>query len=471
MLKFLNERIFGALLPIILVGAGMFFLIKFRFFLFRYPVQILRAMLGKKGKRLISFRAACVALSGTLGVGNIAGVAAAIAAGGPGAIFWMWICAFFAMIIKYAEVVTAMSYRQQGHGGAAYYIEAGLGKRSLGCLMAILLLLSSFGIGNIVQSSAAAEALANSFSLPKLITGTIFAALTFFLILGGFSRVAKFSSFVIPLLSIGYFMLSVAILIKNAALLPSVMRQIVTEAFAPGAVFGGGSGYLIGYALRYGASRGILSNEAGCGTAAYAHASADNHPVVQGLWGIFEVFVDTILLCSLTAFVILTVNPAGGGSGMNLAIRAYSYVGRWGGDFIAIASAVYALASVVCWSYYGMESLTYLRGKRITRRLYRILYSATGLLGAVMAPTFVWDISDLSISVMALFNTGCLCLLTSAGERQTIAYFSQRESSLTRFARLLHKKLGGSLDKGRHLESTASEKAACRRGKQYQECR
>ncbi|MBE6622110.1 MAG: sodium:alanine symporter family protein [Ruminococcaceae bacterium] len=425
MLKFLNDRVFGAILPVLLIAAGCYFLIRHRFFLLRHPFRILKAMLGEPGKRRSSFRAACVALSGTLGVGNIAGVAAAISAGGAGAVFWMWVCAFFAMVIKYVEVVTAMCFRRGGHGGPSYYIEKGLGKRWLGAIMAGIIILSSFGIGNIVQSSAAAEALAGCFSVPKLLTGGVFTVLILLLICGGVDRVSRFSSVVIPVLSLGYVVLSLAILIVNRCALPGVLRQIVSEAFAPGAVIGGTGGYLIGHALRYGASRGILSNEAGCGTAAYAHASADNEPVVQGFWGIFEVFVDTILLCSLTAFVVLTVNPGGtGNNGMELAVRAYSYVGEWGGAFIAISSAVYALASAVCWAYYGGECLTYLNAKTKTRRLYVFLYSATGILGAVMAPSFVWDISDLSISLMAICNTSCLCLLTSVGARETERYFS-----------------------------------------------
>ncbi len=440
MLKFLNEKVFGAALPLVLIAAGLYFLIRLRFFLLRHPIRIIKAMFGEKGKRLSAFRAACVALSGTLGVGNIAGVAAAITTGGAGAVFWMWVCAFFAMVIKYVEVVTAMSYRRAGHGGAAYYMEQGLGKRSLGCIMAVIILLSSFGIGNIVQSSAAAEALVGSFSVPKLLTGIVFALVTLLLICGGIERVSKFSSLVIPVLSLGYVLLSVAILAVNHAQIPIVFRQILSEAFAPGAVLGGGSGYLIGRALRYGASRGILSNEAGCGTAAYAHASADNAPVSQGFWGVFEVFVDTVLLCSLTAFVVLTVNPGGEDlGGMVTAVRAYSYIGDWGGYFIAVSSAVYALASVVCWSYYGSESLTYLGCKKRSRRLYILLYSATGVLGATMAPSFVWDISDVTVSVMALFNTICLCLLSSVSVRATRDYF--KEDSQAPFRRLLqHRK-------------------------------
>ncbi len=427
MLHFLNESVFGTALPLILIGAGLFFWVRIRFLFLRHPIKTLQLAIGEKGKRMSSFRAACVALSGTLGVGNIAGVAAAISIGGAGAVFWMWVCAFFAMIIKYVEVVTAMAYRRDGHGGASYYMEQGLGSRRLGCIMAWIILLSSFGIGNIVQSSAAASALSYSFSVSKWMTGVIFAVVTLVLICGGIERVSRFSSIVIPLLSLGYVVLSMAILVVNRGQLPIILRQIFSEAFEPGAILGGGSGFAIGCALRYGASRGILSNEAGCGTAAYAHATSENSPVAQGLWGIFEVFVDTVVLCTMTAFVVLTVTPCGGSAdGMAIAISSYSYFGDWGGQFVALSSAIYALASVVCWSYYGTENIRFLGWKQNSRRLYILLYSATGMIGATMAPSFVWDISDLSVSVMALFNTVCLCMLSSVSVEATLRKFSER---------------------------------------------
>jgi AGCS family alanine or glycine:cation symporter len=314
-------------------------------------------------------------------------------------------------------------------------MEYGLKSRAAGCFFAVVLLISSFGVGNIVQSSAAAEALSGSFSVPKFLTGTVFAALTFLLIRGGIRRVTSFSAVLIPILTLGYVLLSAAILIVNYACLPSVLRQILEEAFSPGALIGGGSGFAVGRAVRYGASRGLLSNEAGCGTAAYAHASSGNDPVPQGLWGIVEVFVDTILLCTATAFVVLIAAPGSqaGENGMATAIRAYGYLGDWGGDFIALSSALYALASVVCWSYYGTESLRYLirdeNKSRAAGTRYLVLYSATGIAGAMFAPSFVWELSDCLIAVMGLFNIGCLCLLSGRTARETRLFFAGRGHS------------------------------------------
>lgn len=210
-----------------------------------------------------------------------------------------------------------------------------------------------------MQSSAAAEALRVSFGVPKIMTGVVFAALTVILLGGGVKRVADFSAVVIPVLSIGYVILSLAIIIRNGAMLPSVMARIIGGAFEFRAAGGGLAGFFISRAVRLGASRGVLSNEAGCGTAAFAHSSASSKPAEQGVFGIFEVFVDTVLLCTLTAFVVLIAFPAciPELDGMALAAEAYSVIGLPGGVFVSASSAVYALASVVCWSFYGQESL------------------------------------------------------------------------------------------------------------------
>ena len=425
MLTLINEYVFGPLLPIVLMAAGVFLLIKNRFFLILHPIKIVKSLFRKGSGEVSPFKAACVALSGTLGVGNIAGVAAALATGGAGAIFWMWVSAFFAMVIKYVEVTTAMICKKGTYGGASYYIEKCKGGKFIAPAFAVIIVIASFSVGNIVQSSAASEAIYQSFGVSKLLLGLIFSLLTLFLIGGGVKRVANFSSIVIPILSLIYVVLSLAIIIKNYALMPSVLKRIFLEAFDFSSVGGGILGFIITDSMRYGASRGILSNEAGCGTAAYAHASTDNIPSEQGFFGIFEVFVDTILLCSLTAFVVLIANPAelSGGNGMLIAISSYDIVGSFGGDFIAVSSAIYAAASVVCWSYYGNEALRYLKIKKQSRFVYTIVYSLTGLLGAIFAPNFVWELADASISLMALINTICLCTISNISAKETRLYF------------------------------------------------
>ncbi len=426
MLSYINNVILGPILPILLLMSGAFLLIRLRFFIFVHPIRIIKSLFSKKSGEISPFKAACVALSGTLGVGNIAGVAAAIYSGGAGAIFWMWVSAFFAMIIKYAEVCIAMVYKKNGKGGASYYIEKGLKNRPLAVIFAVITVISSLSVGNIVQSSAAAEAMKSSFGLPKLAVGTVFAVITLYLLRNGVKSIAGFSSTVIPILSAGYVVLSFAIMIKNADMLPSVLGRIVGEAFDVRAAHGGILGFFTAASVRYGASRGILSNEAGCGTAAYAHASADNSPCEQGFFGIFEVFVDTVLLCTMTAFVVLIAFPQNMPlSGMAAASMAYGIIGSLGGDFISISSAIYAVASVVCWSFYGTEGLVYLGASPKVIRGYVTVYSLMGVVGACTAPALVWEIADLSVSVMALINTVCICLLSGICAKQTRKYFGK----------------------------------------------
>ncbi len=425
MLSFLNSHILGIFLPIILAVAGLFLLIRLKFFPILHPIKVIKPLFRKKNDGISPFKAACVALSGTLGVGNIAGVAAAISIGGAGSVFWMWVSAFFAMIIKYAEVTTTMSFRVNGHGGAPYYIEKGLKSRFFGAIFAVLIIGTSFSVGNIVQSSAAAEALSGGFGVSKLAVGIMFAAVTFVLIKGGVRRIADFSAVIIPILSLGYILLSMAIIIKNIDAMPSVMRMIFDDAFTFSSAAGGAVGFIANRAIRYGASRGLLSNEAGCGTAAYAHAATENEPAEQGFFGILEVFVDTVLLCSLTAFVVLLAFPSGcyGENGMAIAVDAFDSFFGIGGEFIAVSSAIYAIASVVCWSFYGDESLIYIGAGRRARLCYMVLYSGMGILGAVFAPSFVWELADFSISLMGIINTVCLCLLSGVAVRVTNRYF------------------------------------------------
>lgn len=422
MLSFINTRILGPVLPIILACAGLFLIIKLSFKPFNRPRNLIRALRGKDSKA--SFKSACLALSGTLGVGNIAGVASAIGVGGAGAIFWMWIFAFMAMVIKYAEVVLSMLYKHHGDGGAALYIKFGLGRPVIAAIFSVMILISSIGVGNTVQSSAAAESMRVCCGVPSIVTGIVFSAVTIIMICGGRSRIERMSSIIIPILSIGYVIVSVAIITVNYRLLPLIVSQIVNEAFSSLSVSGGAIGFLLSSSVRLGASRGILSNEAGCGTAAYAHKT-NCHPAEQGIWGIFEVFVDTILLCTLTAFVVLlTPSVSHSVNGIKVALDAYGSYGEGLRLFIGISTAIYALASVVCWSYYGVSSINYLGGKKNSRRLYLLAYSLAGIMGSVFSPSFVWEISDFTVSVMAIINTACVIMLWREVKKSTDEFFN-----------------------------------------------
>ncbi len=422
MLSFINSYVLGPLLPIVLASAGAFIFVKLSLKPFSRPIKLLKGFRGKDSKE--SFKSACLGLSGTLGVGNIAGVAAAIGIGGAGAIFWMWIFALFAMVIKYAEVVLAMRYGRHGEGGAALYIKHGLNKPKLAVIFSFMIIISSIGVGNTVQSSAAAESMRVCFDIPNIVTGIIFSIITLIMIYGGRKRIESASSVIIPVLSLGYVIVSLCIIIRNHKMIPSVFNEIIDGAFSMASITGGTLGFIFSKAVRLGASRGILSNEAGCGTAAYAHKT-DCHPAEQGIWGIFEVFVDTILLCTLTAFVVLLTPCVDlDGNGIRVALDAYSYYGDWLGLFIGISTAIYALASVVCWSYYGVSSVNYLGGKKNSRRLYLLAYSLAGIIGSVFAPSLVWEISDFTVSLMAIINTACVIKLWREIKESTDQYFS-----------------------------------------------
>ncbi len=421
MLSYLNRNLIGPILPFTLAFASLFLLFKLSFKPFKSLKKQIKCLTGNNKRE--SFKSACLALSGTLGVGNIAGVASAISVGGAGAIFWMWIFAFLAMVIKYAEVVLGMHYKHKGEGGAALYIKHGVGSKVGAVLFSVLVIIGSIGMGNFVQSSAAAESIQACFDVPKSLTGTIFAIITLLMITGGRKRITNASAYVIPILSVGYILISISIIIINRNSASYVLGAIFREAFDTHALIGGAGGYLISDAVRLGASRGILSNEAGCGTAPYAH-NTSVMPAEQGIWGIFEVFVDTILLCTLTAFVILmTPMTMTDANGMKIALEAFGSYGSIIRDFIGVSSAIYALASVVCWSYYGVSALNFLGANKKTRVLYLVVYSIAGIIGAIFSPSIVWEISDLTVALMTIFNTFCVIKLWKKVKYETDLVF------------------------------------------------
>ncbi|NLK39496.1 MAG: sodium:alanine symporter family protein, partial [Clostridiales bacterium] len=340
-LEFINKYIFGAITPILLLSAGIYLSFRLNFFHLRHPIRILKTILTKKEKGGTSpFRALTVALAGTLGVGNIAGVALALISGGPGAIFWMWISALTAMIIKYAEIVLALHYRKRKHGreneyygSAMYYIREGLGKgrlaRGLAATFALLCILNSISMGSVIQVNVIAESLKGRLGIPALATGIIITLLTAIVVFGGIRSISGLTVRLVPFMSAVYILLSMYIILTNLGELPRTLSMIFTSAFRVESAFGGILGFFLSRSVRFGVSRGLLSNEAGCGTATIAHAeSSTKSPALQGLWGIVEVFVDTILLCSMTAFVILISYDAIGGGELNgimLTITAFEF--------------------------------------------------------------------------------------------------------------------------------------------------
>ena len=424
-ISFINACIFGPLLPCAVFAAGLFLSVKLKFFHIRYPLKLSGIIAHSDNAGTSPMKAMSVALAGTLGVGNIAGVAAAIGAGGAGAVFWMWVSALFAMILKYAETLLAVKHRRsiidggkRRHTGGAFAYMQDSGHKILAFVFAGLCVITSVSMGSIVQSNAIAVSLENSFSVSPYVCGIIFAVLTFFVICGGFKRISDFTVLAVPLFCILYSLFSLYIIFTNFTELPRVFGKIISEAFSLRSAGGGILGFAFINAMRYGVLRGILSNEAGSGTSVTAHAASDtDSPCKQGVFGILEVFVDTILLCSMTALVILIAdNISPGAPAMVIAISAYGkFIGGVAPGFMSAAIVFFAFATIVCWSVYGAEALRFLTSDYFTsvkfskcKYVYYLLYSISVFFGCIVSGEFMWELSDLSTAVMTLINTGYL---------------------------------------------------------------
>ncbi|MBQ3064022.1 MAG: sodium:alanine symporter family protein [Clostridia bacterium] len=417
-MKYLGQALLGAGMPLLLLITGLYFALVLGKYMLRAPRKCFSALHRGGGERGSSARALAVALAGTLGVGNIAGVAAAIAAGGAGAVFWMLLAAFVAMPLKYAEITLSQVYRSydaegRPHGGAPYYIKAVLGGRLgwiMSVLFALLLVFCTLTLGSLLQSRAAAEAVSGVFGVPEAAVGTVLALLAALVLLSGSELAERVLSVLVPFLCVGFTVAAVALLILRRAALPAAFAAIWQGAFTPKAGVGGVLGICTSRALRLGVARGLVSNEAGCGTAPTAHAAANAKiPAAQGLWGILEVFVDTVLLCTLTALVILVTAGENAGAGVMLAISAFGAgLGPCLPPLIALSVFLFAFATVLCWTHYGIEALAYLTGSARGKRLLILAACLTTALGAVTAPTLVWGATDLVLALMTLLNLAVL---------------------------------------------------------------
>lgn len=435
---FINMYIFGPVLPVFLFSAGIYMFFKFRGFIFIHPLKIISVFTRRSPSpdAISPFKAVSLALAGTLGVGNIIGVSSAIAIGGPGAIFWMWVSSIASMFIKYAEIVLAMITRKPDgmhfHGGAMYYIK----NRTAAVAFAVMLVFASIPLGNLIQVKAASDAIQYTFNIPPAITGIIFAGFTLIVISGGICGITNITVRLIPFLSAVFIMLSLYIIFTNISEFPSVIRLIFTDVFGKNSVIGGTGGFFITSAMRYGVTRGILSNEAGCGTAPTAHAEANtNSPAEQGCWGIFEVFADTVILCSLTAFVILLSYKRlteYTGNGMLYAVKAYEYyLGLPAVYIIGGSICLFAYATVICWAHYGIEGLYYLSPKPIYKRIYIAIYGAAVIIGAVASFELVWESADFAVGAMTILNTICVTVSSDEVAHITTSYFKyELQSSL-----------------------------------------
>ena len=435
-LDWLNRYVILPALPVCLMGAGIWYSIVLRGRRLLDPRLMGRVMGRPAAKGEVSPRAAMtVALAGTLGVGNIVGVAGAIALGGPGAVFWMWVSALVAMILKYAEITLALRHRTvdahgQPLGGAMYYISACFGRcgRLMGSIFALLCLLNAITMGSVVQVRAASSALETAAGIPPLAVGVVMAVLILLALRRGVKGIAALTERLVPLMAVGFLVVSAAALIRLRYGLPGAMASIFASAFTPESGLGGVGGFLLSRGLRYGTVRGLLSNEAGGGTAPIAHASAKvDLPAEQGMWGIVEVFVDTILLCTVTALVILSAGvPLAGPDGMRLTLAAYgAAMGDGAVWFLCAAVGVFAYATMVCWAHYGLGCVRWFGESRMGRVLFLTLFCVSVCFGAGAAPDAVWDLADFAMGCMTLLNLPVLCVMMPEVKEETAALFTR----------------------------------------------
>ena len=413
-----NGYVWGLPMMVLLVGTGILLTLLTGGVQFRRLGFALREVLGKLTTRgtgegsVRPFQAVATALASTVGVGNIAGVATALYIGGPGALFWLWISGLFGMCTKYAEIVVALHYREPDgagtmRGGAMYTLKTGLGLPWLGAVFALLTSLAAFGIGNMVQANSVADALLATFDIPVHITGIVLALITGAVIIGGIKRIGRLAELLVPFMALMYLGGGLAILVMYAARIPDALGLVFEGAFSGTAATGGFAGSTIMMALRYGIARGLFSNEAGLGSAPIVHAAAQtDHPVRQGMYGIFEVFVDTILICTTTGLVILVTGAwTSGDTGAALSTRAFEtgLPGTWGDVVVTGGLVLFAFSTLIGWSYYGETGIVYLLGARAAMP-YRLVWLVFVYLGATGSLHLIWTIADTLNGLMAIPN-------------------------------------------------------------------
>jgi len=439
----LSSFIWGPVMLALLLGVGIYLTIGLKlvpWLKIGHGFSLLLSGKADKDQGEISpFQALMTALSATIGTGNIAGVATAIFLGGPGAVFWMWITALFGMATKYGEAVLAVKYREvdaEGRrvGGPMYYIKNGLGEnwKWLGFLFALFGTVAAFGIGNMVQSNSVSDALHSNFGLSPTITGIALALLVGLVILGGIKRIGDVAGKLVPIMAIAYVLGSLIIIFANFMHVGEALKLIVTSAFSSTAATGGFAGAAVWAAIRFGVARGVFSNEAGLGSAPIAHAAAQtNDPVRQGMIGMLGTFIDTLIVCTMTALVILLTGAwTSGETGASLSTLAYGQ-GIAGGNYIVtFGLVVFAFTTLLGWSYYGERCAEFIFGVRVIIP-YRILWVIAILTGALIKLELVWLLADVMNGFMAVPNLIALALLSPIIFRITQEYLKKQHGTGT----------------------------------------
>jgi len=436
----LNGFVWGPAMLVLILGTGLYLQLR----LLGMPIRRIGSGLGMvwRGRdvdpslpgEVSPFSALMTCLAATIGVGNIAGVATAIALGGPGAVFWMWMTALVGMATKYAEVVLAVHYREQdAHGrwvgGPMYAIRNGLGRRWawLGTVFAVFGGLAGFGIGNMVQANSIAAAMNSSFGISNATTGIVLLALTAAVILGGIKRIAAVSDWLVPFMAVGYIVAALIVLMVHAADVPAAFMTILGNAFTPTAAIGGFAGATVMAGIRYGVARGIFSNEAGLGTAGIAQAAGySGSPVHSGLIGMMGTFFDTIVVCSMTGLAIVVSGVwTSGETGAVLTQLAFqSAMPGIGDEIVAIALAIFALTTIFGWSFYGERCWNYLLGPKAILP-FRVLWTLAVFAGAVTHLDLAWTMADTLNALMAVPNLVALLALAPVVVRLTREQLAQ----------------------------------------------
>ncbi len=439
-----NNVIWGLPMVVLIIGTGLFLTIITGGVIFRKFGTVMRytliTLFRKKDKNeleegaITPFQAVCTALAATVGTGNIVGVALAIATGGPGAIFWLWVSALLGMVIKYSEVTLSVAYRDTNAageivGGPMYYISKGLGMKWLAVAFAIFGSIAAFGIGAMVQGNSLAGSVNSSFGLPTWAVGIVIALLAGLVVIGGIQRIAGVTEILVPFMAIFYILGAIIVLIINASEIPAAFGHIFKDAFTGTAATGGFLGATVMYACRIGMARGVFTHEAGMGSAPIAHGSAStDHPARQGLWGAFEVFVDSIVMCTITGLVILTsglwcADPQMSEGAMSSAAFQQAIPG--GQYIVTIGLMLFAFATIIAWYYYGAKCVEYLFGDRKAIRFaYQLIYVVLVFVGCVLSLDVVWEFADLFNGLMAIPNLIALIGLSPVIRRLSIDLFA-----------------------------------------------
>ena len=435
-----NDALWTYILIAMLMGCAVWFTLKTRFVQFRMIREMIRLLgdsagRGDKGeKHISSFQAFAISLASRVGTGNLAGVATAIAVGGPGAIFWMWVIALLGASSAFVESTLAQLYKVKGKdsfiGGPAYYMKKGLKQPWMGMLFAVLITIT-FGFAfNSVQSNTICAAIEHAFGFNHVPMGFIITALTLIIIFGGIQRIAKVSSVIVPVMALGYIGLALVIVILNITHLPAVIEMIVSHAFGWQQALGGG----VGMALMQGIKRGLFSNEAGMGSAPNVAATAFvSHPVKQGLIQTLGVFTDTLIICTCTAFIILFSGAPldGSANGVQLTQQALTNeIGASGGIFVAVALFFFAFSSIIGNYYYGEANIRYITRRKWVVYTYRLLVGGMVLFGSLASLDFVWSMADITMGLMAICNLIAISFLGKYTFRLLNDYRSQKRSGI-----------------------------------------